>query len=141
MCKLIAGIALVSNSRFDGLPWPYLGLLHFLCHILPTGPLWSEQACNLHPSSSSSGIWAFLIRLLFCERGREGGRGGASLLLRRRPMCFGSRPNAAPFFQGIDSYCNKGIEQPFASCAPTIQFRIKLATAVCDLILVCFAAP
>ena len=32
----------------------------------------SEQACNLHPSSSSPGIWAFLIRLLFCkERGRE----------------------------------------------------------------------
>ena len=31
----------------------------------------SEQACNLHPSSSSPGIWAFLIRLLFCkERGR-----------------------------------------------------------------------
>ena len=70
----------------------------------------SEQACNLLPSSSSSGIWAFLIRLLFCkerEREREGQRGVVTSAVEANVFW---EPSKIAQIEG--GHCNNMVEEP-----------------------------
>ena len=64
----------------------------------------SEQACNLLPSSS--GIWAFLIRLLFCKE-REGQRGVVTSAAEANVFW---EPSKIAQIEG--GHCNSMIEQP-----------------------------